>query len=344
MNPQDFSWGGAPTRFFYDLTPDRILDAVEDAGYACNGQCMALNSMENRVCQIGLESPPPDPTADAALLTSPYLVAKFYRPGRWSPDQILDEHHFLFDLREAEIPVVAPLRDHDGDSLFFMEDCGIYYALFPRIGGRNPDELDGGQLERVGALLGRLHNTGASRPAEYRLRLDPVTYGRRSLEFLQQDKHLPATHRANYLRTASDVIHAMEPLFEDLETLRLHGDAHRGNLLWSPTEGPFWVDFDDMVTGPAVQDIWLLTAGRDDDALRDRDRLLRGYETFRSFPWRELRLIEPLRALRYIHFSAWTAKRWDDPAFPRAFPQFAEPHYWAGQIEDLRECLELIGE
>jgi len=327
-----FSWGGRETRFFYELTPDSILDAVEEFGLHCTGRCLALNSMENRVLEVEIES-------DSGEVSQ--VVAKFYRPGRWSEEQILDEHDFLFDLQDNELTVVAPLRDPDGESLRMMNGVEIWFAVFPRVGGRNPDELSDHQLERVGRLLARVHNTGAQVRESSRLTLNAESYGRESLAYLQESGALPSDIRRDYSRLVEEICDLAGPIFESVSRQRVHGDCHLGNLLWR-MDSPYLVDFDDTVMGPCVQDIWLLTPGRDEEALRQRRVLIEGYETMREFDRRELALVEPLRALRYIHFSAWVAKRWQDPAFPRAFPHFAEKNYWREQLMDLEESLGLM--
>ncbi|MDD5262613.1 MAG: serine/threonine protein kinase [Methylacidiphilales bacterium] len=330
------AWGDKETRFFYGLTPDQILDAVETFGFRCTGRCLPLNSMENRVYDVGIEIAQNSGPEDAALSAK---VAKFYRPGRWTQEQILDEHRFLFDLEADELSVVPPHRDGKGESLHRMEEAGIWYAVFPRIGGRNPDELSDVQLERIGRLLARLHNTGEKSTKNSRLALDIETYGWKNLDYLESSGALPEDISPDYHEAVEQICEEAEPLFQEVRIQRIHGDCHLGNLLWR-IDTPYLVDFDDMVTGPCVQDIWLLTPGRDAESLRQREILLGGYEAMRSFDPYELALVEPLRALRYVHFSAWVAKRWKDPAFPKAFPHFTDRNYWRDQLLDLRECLE----
>ncbi len=272
---------------------------------------------------------------------------KFYRPGRWSEAQILEEHRFLLDLREAEVPGIAPIPFADGATLRRVPRIGLWFAVFPKVGGRHPDEMDAGQLRRVGRLLGRMHNVGAERKAPHRLRLDVETYGYKNLDFLLESEALPERIEEAYAEVVEELCELAEPLFAEAAPAfqRIHGDCHLGNLIWAENpshEGPFWVDFDDMVTGPAVQDLWLVVPGRDEEALERRDFLLEGYEEMRDFDRRTLRLVEPLRALRFVHFSAWIAKRWSDPAFPRRFDHFGTERYWAEQLADLREQLELV--
>jgi Ser/Thr protein kinase RdoA (MazF antagonist) len=325
-------WGDKETQFFYQLTPERILDAVESStGLRCTGRAMALNSMENRVYEIEIEldEKPGNPS-------DRFLIAKFYRPGRWSEVQILEEHAYLDDLVENEIPAVAPRRFLDGRTLHKLPDVDIWYAVFPKIGGRSPDELDDEQLARVGRLLARLHNVGASKPSKHRIQLTPTTYGIANLKYLLDSDAVPLEIRGDYKTTVESICELSEPLFTKAECQRIHGDCHLGNLL-SGREGLFWVDFDDMVRGPKVQDIWLLLPGRDEYAQRQLRILLAAYEEMGTFNRETLKLIEPLRALRFVHFSAWIARRWQDPAFPRAFPHFGSTRYWQEQLVDLRE-------
>lgn len=326
------AWG-AETRFFYDLTPDRILDAVESLGLRGTGRIHPLNSMENRVFALELEQPLPDSSIT-------WIVTKFYRPGRWSRAQIQCEHDFLTDLADAEIPTVRPLAFR-GQTIHTMPDTGLFFSIVPRVGGRTPDELDEESLLRVGRLLGRVHQVGTRRDAPPRLRLTPRNFGHASLEFLKNCPLVPPHHFTRIDRAARPLLDRAEPWFAATRFQRIHGDAHLGNLLFTP-HGPLWVDFDDMSVGPPVQDLWLLAAGRDDEARHHRDLLLRGYEEFADFDYASLRLIEPLRAMRHLHFAAWVAKRWEDPAFPRAFPDFNTPATWQTLADDLEECLAQI--
>ncbi|MDX6767804.1 MAG: serine/threonine protein kinase [Candidatus Methylacidiphilales bacterium] len=326
------AWG-KDTQFFYDLTPERTLAAIESTGLHCTGRVHFLNSMENRVVAAELESPLPGTSIT-------YVVAKFYRPGRWTREQILEEHDFLYDLAEAEIPICAPLGGR-GRSLHVLDDTGIRFSLFPRIGGRTPDELDEEQLVRVGRLMGRVHAVGASGNASHRITLGPSTYGRASLDVLLGEGHIPDPFAGQVERLAGEMLDRSNEWFAETRNQRIHGDAHLGNLLWTP-EGAMWVDFDDMVIGPPVQDLWLLAAGREPSDAGRRDCLLSGYQEFHDFDHRSWRLIEPLRALRYLHFAAWISKRWQDPAFPRAFPFYGTPAYWGQLADDLRECCDML--
>ena len=333
------AWGDS-TQFFFEITPERVLEAVESGGFQCTGRCMQLNSFENRVYDVELELE--DGPMQAPLNRR---IVKFYRPGRWTREQILEEHEFLRDLRAAEIPAIAPIEFPDGETLKLTPSGGIWYALFPKVGGRAPDELTDDQLRRIGMLLARIHNVGAGKKARQRIELNPATYGLQNLEYLLA-KWIPLEFRGKYEATVREICSIVEPWFKDLPEKsihRVHGDCHLGNLLWNQ-EGPFFLDFDDMVRAPAAQDIWLLTPGRDSDTKRQREIMLEGYEDFRALDRSTLRLIEPLRALRFVHYTAWIARRWEDPAFPAAFPEFGSHHYWADETQDLLEQLRLIRE
>ncbi|MBC8292164.1 MAG: serine/threonine protein kinase [Proteobacteria bacterium] len=336
---QDTSaFGAQQTRFFYELTPERMLDAVEAHGLRLTGRAMALNSMENRVYQLEIEledNRQGSPTS--------FCVAKFYRPGRWSREQLLEEHTFLADLANEEIPVVPPLADGDGETLHLDESTGIMFALFPRVGGRSPDELDDSQLAQLGRLLARLHNVGATRRAEHRLHITPRSYGLNNLEWLVDNDELPTGVCDNYRSTVETICELSEPWFEEVTVQRIHGDCHLANVLWGG-QGLFLVDFDDMLVGPPVQDLWLLVPGRDDYARGQRERLLEAYEEMRDFDRGSLRLVEVLRALRIVHFSAWIARRWEDPAFQKVFPDFGSDRYWFEELGILQEQLSLVRE
>lgn len=357
-------WGDATTQFFYQLTPDRILDAVEDAtGRRCTGQLSALNSMENRVYEIQLE--PSDqasetlPKDDASLHQPPQgrqpsLIAKFYRPGRWSKDQIKDEHRFLKELEEHEIPVVAPQVLKNNSTLYQLPDSDLTLTIFPRIYGRSPDELSESQLAQVGRLLARIHQVGASHAAPSRLTLSGASMGLSSLEQLKTLKALPPEFEGEYTDLVHQVVDRIAPWLKDIKPIRIHGDCHLGNLIhgqWEPALNRvtqarhlFFVDFDDMMMGPAVQDLWLLAPGRDSYSLAQRDIMIDAYQTMAPFDRKTLRLIEPLRTLRMIHFSGWIARRWEDPSFKKAFDFFGTQNYWADQLATLREQWGLVSQ
>lgn len=311
---------------FLSLTPDRVLTAVEAAGLATHPVCYPLNSFENRVYEV-------------ELVDRSRIIAKFYRPGRWTEEQILEEHRFLLDLEAEEVPV-CPVRNFPDGSTLKVQD-GIFYSLAERRGGRAPDELTDDGAERLGMLAGRLHTVGARRDAPHRLRLTPDAFIRDDLAWLDEHRTVPPRLWPRYSDAANEVADRLGELLEGVEVHRIHGDLHLGNVL--ERDGVLHVlDFDDMVVGPAVQDLWLALPGRDAWARRQRERFLEGYERFRLFDRSTLRLIEPLRALRMIHYAAWLARRWHDPIFPATWPQFGEEGYWERETDDLEEQLRVI--
>ncbi len=332
----NFAWGNTETEFFLELTPDKILNAVESAGFICTGRTLQLNSMENRVYEVEIEV-----TGEVKSVSERYKIVKFYRPGRWSKEQISEEHQFLLDLIDYDIPVIAPIKFPDGDTINKLPEIDLFFSIFPKAGGRIPDELNDDQLIRVGRLLARLHNVGATKQAEHRISLDTETYGFNNLDYLLDADVLPDVIRDSYTDIVESICNITCPWFDEADVQRIHGDCHLGNLIWSDS-GLLLVDFDDMVTGPCVQDIWLLVPGRDDYAKEKLSIILKGYEEMRNFDRSTLRLIEPLRALRMVHFNAWISKRWQDQAFPRAFPEFGTEKYWQEQHQALHEQLEII--
>ncbi len=312
--------------FFFKLTPERVLEAVEEGGFLPSGHCQALNSLENRVYDVRLES-------------GVHVVAKFYRPGRWDRDQILEEHDFLAQLRENDIPVCAPLEFPGGETLRRVEH--MHFALWPRTGGRAPDEMSDGELEILGRLIARIHNTGAAKPASRRLTLNTETYIDRPLNYLIDNDFIPPHFLGRYREAAERVRETYLERSRDVPLHRIHGDCHTGNLL-NGREGWFFLDFDDFLTGPAVQDIWMLLPARDAEGLRRREVFLSAYRTFRDFESSWLRLIEPLRSMRFIHYAGWVARRIQDPAFPAAFPHFGTKEYWENETRDLEEQTRLF--
>ena len=320
----------------YDqLTPDCILDALESEGFQPNGSLLALNSYENRVYQIALEE-----NGKSAENQLSYVIAKFYRPERWSDAAILEEHAFALELAAAEIPVVAPLTIN-GKTLF--EFNHFRYAIFPRQGGRTPELDQPETLKQLGRFLGRIHAVGAQRPFTDRPRLTVQSFGIDSLNFLLERDFIATEVRSNYLHAAEEALQLATQAFEALlpRNIRLHGDCHPGNMLWTD-KGPHFVDLDDCRSGPAVQDLWMMLSGDSDEMARQFRYILEGYETFFEFDRAELALIEPLRTLRLIHYSAWLARRWHDPAFPQHFPWFDSPRYWEDQMITLREQVERL--
>jgi Ser/Thr protein kinase RdoA (MazF antagonist) len=317
------------TAGFFSLTPDRVLAAVEAAGHETTGLCWALPSLENRVYEVELED-------------RRRLVAKFYRPGRWSRETILDEHATLNALSQAEIPVCAPDTFPDGKTLHDTAD-GILFAVFPRMGGRSPDELSPEQLEELGRLLGRIHNVTASLGLEHRPTLSPATYGSECLATILERAELPPGLRGRYEGAVRQLVDEGTRRWVDVETFAIHADCHKGNLL-AGSRGWFFLDFDDMAVGPAAQDFWLLLPARVRDCPREVEALLKGYETMRELDHKTIGLIEVLRGLRYVRYSAWVLQRWEDPSFPRAFPYFGTESYWETQYVDVMEQVRAVAE
>jgi Ser/Thr protein kinase RdoA (MazF antagonist) len=313
----------------YDrLLPEVVLAAVEAVGERCDGRVLALGSYENRVYQVGREEAEP-------------VVVKFYRPQRWSDAAIQEEHAFALELAAAEIPVVPPLQ-YAGRTLF--EYAGYRYALFPRRGGRWPELEHTEDRVWIGRLLGRLHRIGQTRPFAHRPRLTIEGFGTEARGVVLTSGFLPEYLVDRYAQVTEALIGEVTTAFisaQPIAQLRIHGDCHRGNVLWTDA-GPHFVDLDDCMTGPAIQDLWMLMSGSRAQMTAQATDLLEGYTQFADFNPVELRLIEPLRALRMIHYAAWLARRWHDPAFPRAFPWFAEPRYWEQHVESLQEQLAAL--
>ena len=326
------------TKFFFDLTPEKILSSVEDLGFRCTGRVTQLNSMENRVFEVEIELPRGE---EAKTPSDRFKVVKFYRPGRWSKEQILEEHEFLFDLERNEIPALIPVKGKEDQSLLKVHGVDIFYSVFPKIGGRNPDELTDDQAQWIGRLLARVHGVGASKKAAHRIKLTPDVYGIQNLKYLVDSKLIPSEVQDPYKNVVESICAFSTPLFARSKLQRIHGDCHFGNVLWGST-GAFLVDFDDMVEGPCVQDLWLMMPGRDSYARQKLEVMLSGYDQIRPFDRSSIELIEPLRALRFIHFSAWIGRRWNDPAFQRVFQHFGSSGYWKEQLSDLQDQLRCI--
>ncbi|GMR16103.1 MAG: serine/threonine protein kinase [Gammaproteobacteria bacterium] len=309
------------------LTPDCILDALEDVGFEPTGSLLALNSYENRVYQVSLE----DDT---------FVIAKFYRPNRWSDAAILEEHDFSYELKQHEIPIVVPIMINT-QSLFKFN--GFRFAVFPRQGGRTPELEQAETLKQLGRFLGRMHAVGATKPFTDRPKITVQNFGFDSLTFLLDNDFISPEVRTNYQYAAEEALQLVEQRYDAIlpRNIRLHGDCHPGNLLWRD-DAPHFVDLDDCRMGPAVQDLWMLLSGTNDEMSIQFRHLLEGYETFFEFDPAELSLIEALRTLRLLHYSAWLARRWDDPAFPQHFPWFDSPRYWEEQMITLREQIERL--
>lgn len=316
---------------YYNLTPDTVLDAIESLGIQLDGSMLTLNSYENRVYRV-------------CDYDGQKLVAKFYRPDRWSEQQIAEEHEFTQQLFDAEIPVVAPLIMAGGKSLLQWQS--YRFSLFPCHGGRAPELDDENHLVRLGRYLARIHNVGAVQLFQHRPEINCKTFGHDCLEFLRTGPHIPQSLRIAYETIATQVLELSQNIFTERKStqiIRLHCDCHPGNILWTD-EGPHIVDLDDSRNGPAIQDLWMLLGGDSETMNHRLDILLEGYEEFRDFDSHELMLIEPLRTLRMIHYSAWLSRRWSDPSFQHHFPWFAESRYWEDQILGLKEQLSLLND
>ncbi|NDG83885.1 MAG: serine/threonine protein kinase [Proteobacteria bacterium] len=325
----EISWGSGPTQYFFELTPDKVMDALEQnpiGGHQerCTGYCQPLASFENRVYEVEFED-------------RIRKVVKFYRPGRWTEAQIREEHDFMLEILAAEIPVVTPdFFEKEGDTLR-QTDSGLFYCVYPKVGGRQPEDLPPEKLEQLGRLIARMHGVGRSREARARIRLTPETYGQAPLDFLLQGGFVNPQVESRFAQVVEAVLSCARGAFQGQPLQRIHGDCHAGNILWNEKTGPFFIDFDDMVVGPPVQDLWLLAP--DPGSLV---HLVEGYHQMNDLPRGSLALVEILRALRMIHYATWIAKRYEDPAFQRAFSHFESPRYWDELTADLERQAERI--
>ncbi len=323
-------------RPFDGLTPELILNSAEAAiGLRSLGTYWALNSVENRVLEIPFEN-------------NLSFVAKFYRPGRWEPETIREEHQFLALLEKQEIPVNAPFSSKQklknwGSTLFETADGQYLFSLFPKLRGRIKDEFSASDFEILGRLLGRMHLMGETFPSQKRRTLEPETWGYDSLDFLQDINPNPSPMAQRYFQVAGECVDQIQNLWGDVEPrmLSIHGDCHIGNLLWD--EGaPVFLDFDDLVKGPVIQDLWMILGDYKDSNKENWDRTIAAYREFREFPEKEIRLIPALRALRMIHFSKWIAERWEDPSFPSLWPNFGSDPWWQEEIQALSEITDRL--
>ncbi len=309
---------------FENLNPDSILDAIESTGRQCDGRTLALNSYENRVYRIGIEN-------------QESVITKFYRPGRWSDEQILEDHSFSIELADKELPVVAPIID---DNKITLHKYGPFrFSIYPLRGGRAPELDNSKQLEQMGRFIARLHLVGETQSFSSRLHISPDRLGVQSVQFLLENEHIPAEVLPSYRAITNDLLSTIQDRFNQagaIQKLRIHADLHPGNILWR-NKTPHIVDLDDCSQGPAIQDLWMFLSGDRNYQMARLGDLLTGYEQFRAFNKRELMLTEPLRALRQISYTAWLAKRWNDPAFKLAFPWFGSTRYWDDHILALRE-------
>jgi Ser/Thr protein kinase RdoA (MazF antagonist) len=310
---------------FHDLTPDRVIGLVEEAlGRQCTNLCRPMNSYINRVYELAL--------ADGSA-----IIAKFYRPGRWSEAALRDEHDFLLELTDLEIPVISPLPLENGQTLGVSGE--LHFAIFPKKGGRTCDEFTEEQWLAIGRLLGRVHAAGARRLPRDRPELAPGRATRQQVDFILAGGFIPGNLRQRYEEVTAGLIETISPAFAGREMIRIHGDCHFGNLIYRAEESFYLIDFDDMVVGPPVQDLWMLLPGRPRESAFEIELFLEGYETFRGFDQGSLQLIEALRAMRYIHFSAWCARQAADGGFNRLAPDWGAPAYWLQECHDLEEQL-----
>jgi Ser/Thr protein kinase RdoA (MazF antagonist) len=313
---------------FHSLTPDRIITLVEKAlGRRCSNLCRPLISYINRVYELEADD-------------GGGLIAKFYRPGRWSQEGLQDEHDFLFELSGQEIPVIAPLILRDGSSIGSYKK--INFAVFPKTGGRSFDEYNDDQWLELGRLLGRTHNVGAMHLPKDRLTMAPDRSTRQQVDYLLQGSFMPADMLGRFKDLTDSLINEISPLFDKAGMIRIHGDCHFSNLIYRPGESFYIIDFDDMVMGPPVQDFWMLLPGHREDSLAEIELFLEGYEMFRDFDTGSLRLIEPLRAMRYIHYTAWCAYQFAEDGETRVAEDFGSRHYWQTEMGDLADQLERI--
>ena len=315
---------------FSRLMPDVMLDAVEQVlGVSMTGLATPLPSYINRVYEVE--------TAEHER-----LIAKFYRPGRWSRDALQEEHDFVADCREDEIPVVSPI-DVDGKGTLHEAD-GIYFALFPKRHGRQLEINSPKDWLRVGRLMGRVHVAGSRKEAGARIRLHPDLSTERYVDELLDGGFVAPKYEREFEDRTNEILDVIAELFDETEAIRLHGDCHCGNLLTRPGEGIMIIDFDDMLVGPPVQDLWLLLPGRADQTRRELGLLLRGYEMFREFDDSTIRLIEPLRVMRIIYFLAWCSRQIDDYKFRSEYPDWGSDAFWKREIDELTHQLQVIHE
>lgn len=308
---------------FDHLTPDVVLNIIEETlGARCSSVCRPLNSYINRVYDVPLEGREP-------------VIAKFYRPGRWTRKALQEEHRFLLELAAAEIPVIAPIAAPSGETLHEVD--GAYFALFPKKGGRICDEPSAEQWEQLGRLLARVHVVGSQSPAQHRIVMTPGESARDQLAYILDSGMVAAACSGEYEEAAWETLESIAPLFDEAGLIRIHGDCHRQNIIHRPGESFYIIDFDDMAQGVAVQDVWMLLPGRVVDARAELAAFLQGYETFRNFDRYELKLVEPLRAMRYIHFTAWCVHQAADGGFARLSPDWGADAYWRQQIHELRK-------
>ncbi len=340
------------------LLPDTVLQAVESLGFVSDARILALNSYENRVYQVGIEAPisaletNPPASKDSRELNPDPVISKFYRPNRWTDEQILEEHQFSLELQALEIPAVPPLviksvtHPHESNSCSTLFRFGGYrFALFTRQGGRAPEFSDPENLYWLGKYIGRIHAVGKIARFKYRPAISIESFVIKPSTYILENNFIPGEFTRSYEAIIADLLKYLEASFraENFNFIRLHGDCHSGNILWTD-QGPHFVDFDDCRSGPAIQDLWMMLSGEPHEQQLQIKKILQGYEQFCDFDYRELQLIEVLRTMRIIHYAGWLGKRWDDPAFPLAFPWFNTPTYWGEHILQLKEQLAALQE
>jgi Ser/Thr protein kinase RdoA (MazF antagonist) len=337
-------WGGA-TQFFYALTPHLLDQVLKEHGYRPAGRQLALNSLENRVwdLEVAKNVHLPHPDLDPLVVADNAVVIKFYRPGRWNQETIEEEHAFLRELLEYEIPVAPPL-EIDGKTFFQEATTGLWYTLFPKIRGRLKDEYTAEELSVLGRLMSRVHRIGKLKHFQHRRHFSLETWVQPALSELIQWTHFPTHLRDSTKSAIEQFSDYATPLMNSLKKQRIHGDFHRGNILWT-SSGPTLMDLDDTVMGPIEQDLWLLISGRDEWSVEQRDIFLKSYEEFSDDPVSlSPFMIEIFRTMRMLHFQIWITKRWEDPIFPHTFARCAEPLYWEQFLLDLKEQVGLIRE
>lgn len=312
---------------FYSLDPENVLLAAEEIGLLPNGEFTQLNSYENRVFDVKLEEPIND------LSDNKNVIVKFYRPQRWSKEAILEEHEFLFDLKKEGVPAVAPLVFENNQTI--LEWDGLYASFFPKIMARMPQEFFAGDLKKIGRLMAQVHNVGAKKTAPHRPILDAHYFGGWDSLDILQDRIAPEL-RQRYNIAAEDILYAIEDQVDPSEFIRIHGDCHKGNILQN-NSGYFLVDFDDFSNGPVIQDFWMLLSGDDSFSQNEREEIIDGYEELREFPHHQWDWVPLYRGLRIIYYAGWIARRWEDPSFPRLFPQYNSYSYWAEEVEALEK-------
>ena len=329
-------WGSEETKYFYELSPEVVMKAMESLGLKPTGRLMTMNSLENRVYDLEIYN-----HADFNL-TNTFIVTKFYRPGRWSFAQIKDEHEFLFDLKEAEIPVIAPLKIN-GESVCQDQATGLFFTVFEKMGGRAPDELTLENAERLGSLIARMHLIGEKKNSLHRLEFSTENFIQKNAAFVISEKILPNHLETQYQSLTDSLFSVAKTKLQNQKYFRIHGDLHLGNII-SRNDVFNLIDFDDFVTGPAIQDLWLIAPRSDEDGIILRNSLLEGYYQFRELNPTDFQLLEVLRSMRLVHYYAWLVKRRKDPTFIHHFGDIEAPNFFEKHIADLKEQFNLISE